>query len=175
MSAPDFYFAINDIFKHIHDRFGRDALVQYWRDMGRDHYAQRWQAWQRGGLPAIADDWRDFFQKEPGADVHITTTPDRVTLEIHTCPAIAHIRKHKRDLAPWFCQHCDVITSAMANPAGFAFARQGGGGSCTQHFTPLTTHATDPATSTSSSSSSSTEPAAAIAPTATEDSHARLS
>lgn len=154
MSAPDFYFGISAMFKHIHDRFGRDALVKYWHDMGTDYYRQRWQQWRDRGLPAIAQDWRSYFDKEPGSGVHITTHDDHVTLDIRTCPAIAHLRKHHRDVPNYFCQHCDVMNSAMATPAGFRFERQGGMGSCVQKFVQVGVTA-------SSSSDSSNSPSKA--------------
>lgn len=144
MSAPDFYFAINAIFRHIHDRFGKNALVDYWQKMGTEHYAQRWQAWQRGGLDAIASDWRAYFDKEPGADVAITQKADRVILDVHTCPAIAHIKKNDRDLVPYFCEHCDVINTAMTNGSGHQFTRTGGMGTCQQQFITLTHTAAEP-------------------------------
>ena len=41
MSAPDFYFAVNATARHIHDQYGMDVLVDYWRSLGREYYAQR--------------------------------------------------------------------------------------------------------------------------------------
>ena len=40
MSAPDFYFAVNAMFRHIHDRFGKDELVAYWRSLVSDDDAK---------------------------------------------------------------------------------------------------------------------------------------
>lgn len=153
MSAPDFYFAINAMFKHIHDRFGKASLVDYWQKLGTHYYAQRWQAWKSGGLNAIAADWRTYFDKEPGADVVVTTQHDRVILDVHTCPAIAHIRKHNRDLADYFCEHCDVINTAMTDHSGHRFTRTGGMGSCQQQFIQLTTSASPSATPSAASPS----------------------
>jgi hypothetical protein len=31
MSAPAFYFAVNALFRYLHDRYGKQALVGYWR------------------------------------------------------------------------------------------------------------------------------------------------
>ena len=39
MSAGDFYFAINATFRFIHDTYGKDALVEYWRSMAREYHA----------------------------------------------------------------------------------------------------------------------------------------
>lgn len=145
MSAPDFYFAVSSIFRHIHDHHGKQTLVKYWRDLGREHYAQRWRKWRDQGLPAIAQDWQDYFSHEPGAELDITTQADRVVLDIHTCPAIKHIRAHNRHLPEYFCEHCDHICGSMAEEAGFQFIREGGMGSCRQSFVQLTTSAPSPA------------------------------
>jgi hypothetical protein len=34
MSAPDFYFVVNATARHIHDEYGMDVLIDYWRSVG---------------------------------------------------------------------------------------------------------------------------------------------
>jgi len=46
--------AANDIFRHLHDRYGKEALVDYWQRLGRDHYRQRNARWRAGGRVAVA-------------------------------------------------------------------------------------------------------------------------
>lgn len=138
MSAPDFYFAVNEIFRHVHDVYGKDRLIEYWRDLGREHYRQRNARWKGGGAAAIAEDWRAYFDQEPGADVAVTRTDDVVTLDVRVCPAIHHLRKNGRDIVPCFCEHCDHVCGAQADAAGFVFNREGGMGSCRQTFTAVT-------------------------------------
>ncbi len=141
MSAPDFYFAVNETFRHIHDNFGKAVLVDYWRSLGRDHYRDRNARWRAGGAAAIAEDWQNYFDHEPGADVSVAVTGSDasavVELDIRVCPAIAHIRKHDRDLVPYFCEHCDHVCGAQAEAAGYEFQREGGMGSCQQRFVPM--------------------------------------
>jgi hypothetical protein len=134
MSAPDFYFGVNAMFRHIHDRYGRDVLIDYWRSMGREYYAQRVETWRQGGPQAIAADWRTYFAEEPQADATITTDDETVTLDIKVCPAIKHLRDHRRDIVPYYCEHCDHVCGAMAEAAGYVFQRAGGMGACRQQF-----------------------------------------
>jgi hypothetical protein len=134
MSAPDFYFAIHAIFHHIHQQYGKEALVDYWRSLGREFYQQRCQRWKTGGPEALADDWRTYFAAEPGAVVDVVAAEDRVTLDIQVCPAIKHLRTHDRPIADYFCEHCDHMGEAMAECAGYAFQREGGMGVCRQQF-----------------------------------------
>ncbi len=134
MSAPDFYFAVNATARHIHDEYGMDVLVDYWRSLGREYYSERSDHWRAGGPQAVADDWRQYFLQEPGAVVEVKTTADEAHLEISVCPAIKHLRDCGRDIVPYFCEHCDHTCSAMAEQAGFEFTRHGGMGSCYQIF-----------------------------------------
>lgn len=134
MSAPDFYFAINALFRHIHERYGHEALVDYWRAMAREYDAPRIARWQAGGWAAVADDWRAYFAREPNAEVDVVAGPGSVALIVRVCPAIKHLRHQGRDVVPYFCEHCDHTCGAMAEAAGFQFQRSGGRGSCRQRF-----------------------------------------
>jgi hypothetical protein len=137
MSAPDFYFAVNAIFRHVHDRCGKEALIEYWRGLGREYYEQRCKRWLDGGPDAIAADWRAYFAEEPQADVAVSTEQDGVLLDVRVCPAIKHLRDCGRDVVPYYCEHCDHVCAAMAEQAGYAFQRTGGMGACRQRFTRL--------------------------------------
>jgi len=134
MAAPDFYFAVNAVFRHLHDRYGHGVLIDYWQRLGREYYRSRWQRWQRGGVEAIASDWRTYFEQEPKAVVIVSIDGDSVELDIRICPAIKHLRNCDHEVVPYFCEHCDHICSAMAEMAGFSFERTGGMGSCRQRF-----------------------------------------
>jgi hypothetical protein len=134
MGAPDFFFAVNAIFRHIHDCRGKAALVDYWRRLGREYYRGRIERWRAGGPKAIADDWREYFVHEPQAEFDAVAEGDRVTLDVKVCPAIKHLRDQGREIVPYFCEHCDHVCGAMAEEAGYAFQRHGGMGACRQEF-----------------------------------------
>lgn len=137
MSAPDFYFAVNAMFRQIHDQYGKAVLIDYWRRLGREYYAQRVDTWRQGGAEAIATDWREYFSREPQAEVDVCVQDGAIELDVHVCPAIKQLRDCERDIVPYFCEHCDYKSGAMAEAAGYAFERTGGMGSCRQRFVPL--------------------------------------
>jgi hypothetical protein len=126
------------MFRHLHDRYGKPALVDYWRHLGSEYYARRIRRWKAGGLRSVAADWEAYFKAEPGAQVTVTTNPDAVQLDISVCPAIKHLRESGRDIVPYFCEHCDHVCGAMAEQSGMHFEREGGNGSCVQRFIKLT-------------------------------------
>ena len=71
---------------------------------------------------------------EPGAEVAVEESADSVTLHVRTCPAIAHLRQHRREIVPEFCQHCYFVSEAAAEQAGLTVRVRDGAGACTQTF-----------------------------------------
>lgn len=134
MAAPDFYFAINATFRHLHDVCGKEALIDYWRSLGHEYYRPRTDRWKHGDLQTLAADWREYFAEEPQAVVEVTVTASTVKLNIAVCPAIKHLRDNGRDIVSYFCEHCDHICGVMAKEADYAFYREGGWGTCRQRF-----------------------------------------
>ena len=136
VGAGDFYFAINATFRFIEKQLGPDVLRRYWQELGSTYYAPVTAAWKHGGLQAVADYWRALFDAEPGAEVQVDATPDRVSLDVRACPAIKHLRAHAREIVPCFCQHCYYVSEAAAAPAGLTVRVEGGNGACRQTFLP---------------------------------------
>ena len=151
VGAADFYFAINATFRFIRETLGAEALIVYWRGLGREYMAPVSQQWKEGGLPAVAEYWRAFFAAEPGAGVEVTlgyedslqrlgtdegtpAKPSKVVLDVRTCPAIHHMRANGRTIDPGFCQHCYYVSDAAAEAAGLTVRVEGGNGSCRQIF-----------------------------------------
>jgi hypothetical protein len=126
------------MFRYLHHRYGKSVLIDYWRGLGREYYAPRTSKWT--SPQAIASDWREYFAKEPNADVSVSCDDARgvIDLDIRVCPAIKHLRDSRRDIVPYFCEHCDHVCGAMAETAGYSFIRTGGMGSCQQRFTRVT-------------------------------------
>jgi hypothetical protein len=135
VSAPDFFFAVNAMFRHLHDHYGKEALVDYWQCLGREYYPLRIERWKQGGPEAIATDWREYFSTEPQAVVDCAAQADAAMLDVKVCPAIKHLRDNNREIVPYFCEHCDQICGTMAAEAGYDFQRTGGMGACQQRFT----------------------------------------
>jgi hypothetical protein len=134
VGAADFYLAINATFRFIQERFGDEGLQRYWQELGAKYYAPVTRAWKESGLPAVGKYWQALFQAEPGAEVGIDVTEERVSLEVRVCPAIKHLRALGRQIAPCFCQHCYYVSEAVAAPAGLTVRMEGGNGSCRQTY-----------------------------------------
>lgn len=132
--AADFYFAINATFHFIAEKLGESGLIQYWEDLGREYYQPVARIWAEGGLPAVRDYWKDFFQAEPGAEIATELKRDELVLTVKTCPAIAHLRKGDRRINKAYCRHCYHVSQEIGEPADIKVRVVGGAGSCRQHF-----------------------------------------
>ncbi len=134
VGAADFYYAINATFSFIHRKLGMEGLRRYWTDLGTRYHAPVSRLWGEGGVPAIAQYWRDFFQAEPGSSVEVSETDMEARVEVRVCPLIRHLREGGRAMLPCLCQHCYHVSEAIAAPAGYTVRVSGGNGSCTQRF-----------------------------------------
>jgi hypothetical protein len=134
MAAGDFYFAINATFRFLHDTWGEQALIDYWVALAREYHAPLSQRFREGGLPAVADYWRDYFDHEPGGEVAVEANDDAVVIDVKDCPAIRWLNEGGREIMPLYCRHCHHVSTALAANAGLSFQLEGGGGTCRQTF-----------------------------------------
>src|SRR5690606_10827669 len=100
MAAGDFYFAINATFRFIHNRYGEEGLIQYWRTLGKNHYRSLIDRFREDGLASVEAYWREFFSHEPGGRVEVTRTEGSVEIEVAECPAIKWLNDHGREIMP---------------------------------------------------------------------------
>lgn len=136
MAAGDFYFAINATFRFFLERYGEEALKDYWRALGAEYYAPLGERFRVGGLEAVESYWREFFAQEPGGDVGVARSAGAVEIDVRDCPALRWLRDHGRTPVPNYCEHCRCVSTAVADGAGLGFELEGGGGACRQRFVP---------------------------------------
>lgn len=134
MAAGDFYFAINATFRFILDKYGEQALIDYWRAMGEEYYATLAVRFREGGLEEVERYWREFFANEPGGAVEVSKHEGAIIVDVKVCPAIRWLRDNGRAVVPQYCRHCHHVSTAISERAGLTFKLEGGGGSCTQTF-----------------------------------------
>ena len=134
MSAGDFYYAINATFRHIHDTYGKDALIDYWTSMAREYHADVADRFREGGLVAVHRYWADYFAVEPGGDVSVDLTEQGVEIDVRDCPAIRWLKGGQREIVPYYCEQCHYVSTAIAEQAELTFRLTGGGGTCHQVF-----------------------------------------
>ena len=132
--AADFYFAINTTFRFMLNHFGEAGFINWLAELGRDYFASVNVQWREGGLPAVAEYWRTFFAAEPGAEFSVSEKGGQVVIDVTRCPAITHLKAHRRDIVSGYCQHCAILGKARAEEAGLSMQVEGGNGSCIHRY-----------------------------------------
>ncbi|MCF7838301.1 MAG: hypothetical protein K9N49_06690 [Candidatus Marinimicrobia bacterium] len=143
--AADFYFAINATFRFILRERGEEGFARWLTDLGRDYFAPVNADWRADGLPAVARYWRAFFAAEPGAEVAVQERPAEVEIAVRRCPAIAHLKRHRRRIVPEYCRHCAVLGGARAAAADLSMCVEGGNGACIHRYAAAGVLRQDPA------------------------------
>ena len=122
MAHTDFYFAINATFYHFTEKWGEQALIDYWQALGREYLRPLARQFEQGGEVVVS---------QPDAST--------VLIDVRVCPAIQWLRESPTaalhpPVHPLYCQHCLHINRAMLEGTPYRFELQGGGGSCRQVF-----------------------------------------
>jgi hypothetical protein len=136
----DFYFTINATFYHFTERWGEQALIDYWQALGREYLQPLARQFEEGGPAEIARYWSAYFAGEPGGEV-VVSQPDAgtVLIDVRACPAIRWLKESPAaalhpPVHPMYCQHCLYINQAMLEGTRYCFELQGGAGRCQQVF-----------------------------------------
>lgn len=132
--AADFYFGIDATFRFMLRQFGEAGFSDWLTEMGRDYFEPVNRIWREGGLSAVAQYWRDFFAAEPGAEVEVREEDCQVVVDVKKCPAIAHLKAHRRDIVPDYCRHCQILGQSRAEASGLSMRLEGGNGSCVHRY-----------------------------------------
>lgn len=139
MAHGDFYFTINATFYHFSERWGEQALIEYWKTLGSEYLRPLARQFETGGLDEIARYYRAYYDAEPGSEVDISRADNTLIIDVKVCPVfrwfkespVAHVHP---PLHPMYCQHCRYTAEAMLQNTPFEFELRGGQGTCQQIF-----------------------------------------
>jgi hypothetical protein len=131
----DFHGALCYGIKYLDDHFGHGATSAYLTQVGRAYYAPLSQQLKDEGLSALEKHWREVFTREGGKFI-LELHDDVLTLTVHECPAIAHLKKINKFFTPRYCQTTVVVNEAVCSGAGYQCSchYESGEGRCVQKF-----------------------------------------
>ncbi|MGA3323582.1 MAG: hypothetical protein ABSF45_03860 [Terriglobia bacterium] len=131
----DFHGALCYGIKYLDDHYGPEATAEFLRQVGRSYYAPLSQQLKSDGLSALENHWREVFTKE-GGKFSLELQDGVLTLTVHECPAIAHLKKINRLFTPRFCETTVVVNETICGEAGYKCSCQyePGEGRCVQKF-----------------------------------------
>ena len=137
MSLPvkEFFGVYNSTFRFLEERFGREALEDYWRYIGEDFLAHWIALVREKGTEGMREYWTKSLEDE-GADYDLTASPDEFVITMRRCPAIGWLKEHGADIFDDYCGHCKVLWGHLGELAGFSLEIKSDQehGTCTLHY-----------------------------------------
>lgn len=111
------------IFDWFEERYGYDALVEYWKFIADSCFPETVKAFKDKGLEGIREYVEETFQKDGG---RFLSKPGEgyFEFEVTECPDYAFFHSSgNRAFAPheYYCKHHEVINSVLSEKSGFSF------------------------------------------------------
>ena len=114
----DFHGAFSYGIQFIMQSYGMDGLRAYLEKLADTVYAPLVKALDVEGLSALRDHWERIFTLE-GGKFELRDEGDVLVLDVHECPAIAHLKRQGYTIDPNFCEHTRILNEAICKRAGY--------------------------------------------------------
>ena len=106
----------NEVFKAL-DARGIDALIAYWKELGRLQSVELSELFRKGGIAACAEYWNRIVHEENcKADTRLTE--DYFELVMHECPSLSKVLDNDATPFRLYCDHCMGWVEPVMQAAG---------------------------------------------------------
>lgn len=131
----DFHGALSYGLDFLHTAYGDDGMRQFLSGLAESVYWALVEDMKFRGLAALEDHWRNIFALEAG-DCDLFLLGGVLTLRVHRCPALHHLRQQGYAESKHFCEHTRIVNEAICRAAGYRTEVQydQAAGSCVQRF-----------------------------------------
>ena len=108
----DFHGALSGAIEYLHRTYGADAVRDYLRQFTRAFDASLIADVNRRGLVALKEHFERIYAIE-GTPVRITCSEDELIVDVESCPAVMHMRKHDYPVAELFPETTKAVNEAL--------------------------------------------------------------
>lgn len=106
----------NEVFKAL-DARGIDALIAYWKELGRLQSAELSERFRRGGIAACAEYWERIVHEE-NCQAETLLTADYFELRMLRCPSLSKALDNDAKPFRLYCDHCMAWIEPVMQAAG---------------------------------------------------------
>ena len=119
---PDFHSSMNMGVDYLAVTYGEEVLKDYLTQYTKAVYRKRMEVIKREGLSAIQDMILDTYNKEHAPEAVETKLEDgKLSVTVHWCPAVKHLRKTGREVSQWYPCTTSVVMAVLAEECGLNF------------------------------------------------------
>ena len=123
ISCTEFIPAYSELFKFLHARGGKEAVVKFWESLSDAFLGNLRDLAQSKGLAGLYEYWSHTLSEE-AADFKMILDEEKGRFEIQMrhCPSKGRLIELKH-IQPYehYCEHCDVLYRRVLEPLGFVY------------------------------------------------------
>lgn len=123
ISCTEFIPAYSELFKYLHERGGKDAVVEFWEYLSDKFLDNLRNLVNQHGLRGCWMYWEKTLNEE-AADFTMELDEEEGWFKItmHQCPSkTLLLRTDHIEPYPHYCQHCDTLYRRVLEPLGYEY------------------------------------------------------
>ncbi len=132
----DFHGVLSAGLDYLQRQYGVEAVHAFLRRFARQYHAPLRDAMVADGLKSLREYLERIYTLE-GADFTLHETPESLTLDLSSHPALAHLRRNHYPVAPSFLETTRYLYEAICEDTPWAFEyteADSQTGACRLHF-----------------------------------------
>ena len=119
ISCTEFIWAYNELFKFLDERYGEQAVIDFWIGISNDFLTNLDNLVAQKGTRGMEEYWTHTL-KEEGANYTMTTTEETFSIDMHRCPSVALLQRGPASRYLKYCEHCTWLYPRILERYGFA-------------------------------------------------------
>ena len=121
----DFHSSMNMGLEYTGSHYGMEGVREYLTTYTRNVYKPVLTDIAQRGLAAIEAKILDTYAKEKAEDAVTTIlTDDQLTVTVHYCPAVRHLKATGREVSSWYRCSTEIVMEVLAEAAGCRFCME---------------------------------------------------
>ena len=118
ISCTEFIWAYNELFKFLHERHGKEAVIELWKAISDEFLGNLDRLVRERGIQGMREYWTHTLTEE-GADYVMTVEEDAFYIDMHRCPSVALLNEGPSSRYPDYCEHCAWLYPPLLDKHGF--------------------------------------------------------
>lgn len=119
ISCAEFILAYNELFKFLDKKYGKDAVVNFWKYISDNFLDNLDRLVREKGIKGMAEYWTHTLIEEK-ADYIMKADKNSFEIHMKQCPSVGILNKNKVVKYPYYCEHC-VLYKWIIEKYGFTY------------------------------------------------------
>jgi len=120
ISCTEFILAYNELFKFLHTRYGKKAVVDFWIYISDNFLTNLDRIVKEKGIAGMAEYWMHTLTEEK-AEYRMDVGKNHFRIYMKQCPSVGLLNKCGVEKYPYYCEHCEVLYKRIIERYGFTY------------------------------------------------------